>query len=81
MSLIYIDTIADDDGDEICIEADDQAVYLTVNREFDGPGPEFEDHECPQRCVALSGDQLDRFSAAWVAAVQHVEAMQNGEGK
>lgn len=62
--MITIARIADDDGDEILVEADGQAVYLTVNAEPDDPGPGFEDHVCPGRCVALKGVHLDLLAKA-----------------
>lgn len=70
MSLYRIGAVADDSGDVILVEADESGIYLTVNAEYDGPGPEFQDHECPQRCVALTGEQVTRFGELWAQALE-----------
>lgn len=69
--MITFDIIADDDGDQITIEADDLAVYLTIT-----PA----DEDIPVATVALKAVHLDRFSRALNEALPHVEAMQNGDG-
>lgn len=81
MSLIHCGTVADDDGDEIAVEAEraeradgaepaDGVVYLTVN-----PA----DRVINGGTVALRREQVERFAKAWVEASRIAEGGAAGE--